>query len=86
MKINLLGGLGGQMQLYAFGRSVSLAKGFPLYFDKSRISNDPQRKYVLDDYDLDIQFGGPDGPVYQEQGSRFEPAVYDVTDPNTVFE
>ena len=86
MKVNLLGGLGGQMQLYAFGRSVSLAKGFPLYFDKSQISNDPQRKYVLDDYDLDIQLGGPDGPVYQERGPRFEPEVYDVTDPNTHFE
>src|SRR5271157_3421754 len=85
MKVNFMGNLGNQMFCYAFGRSLSLARGIPLYFDRSHVDSLPTiLSYSMDAYDLDIQFGGPDGPLYQERDLPFDLGVYTASE-NSVF-
>ena len=68
MKVNLMGGLGNQMFQYAFGRSLSLARNIPLFFDRSWFAGKPDfQSYTLDAYD-----GGSDGPLYTERGLPFD--------------
>lgn len=85
MKVNFMGNLGNQMFCYAFGRSVSLARGIPLYFNQDYIRRMPGIiTYSMDAYDVDIRFGGPDGPLYKEVDLPFDPGVYLVPE-NTIF-
>lgn len=85
MKVNFMGNLGNQMFCYAFGRSVSLARGIPLYFNRDYINRMPGIiTYSMDVYDLGIRFGGPEGPLYKEVDLPFDSGVYSAPE-NTVF-
>ena len=77
MRVDFMGGLGNQMFQYAFGRSLSLARNIPLFFDKGWCDGRPDYlSYSLSAYALDIRFGGPDGPRYVEQGLPFDKGVF----------
>jgi hypothetical protein len=61
MIVKLQGGLGNQLFQYAFGRTESLRRKEPLYFDTSLLdAGNPPRRYGLGDYNLEIEFATPD--------------------------
>jgi hypothetical protein len=82
MKVKFtMGGLGNQLFMYAFGRSVSKKRDLPLQFWKSRATRD----YELEPYGLNIEWiEQPSGPVYDEPGFAFDPGVY-MADPDSNF-
>jgi hypothetical protein len=57
--VHFRGGLGNQMFQYAFGRSLSLARNIPVFFDRSGVDHDPIRSYSMDAYDVEINFNSP---------------------------
>lgn len=71
---------------YAFGRSLSILKNEPLYFDReTNVDCFPYLTYTMDVYPVDIRFGGPDGPLYTEQGLGFDDKVFSAPS-DTVFD
>lgn len=78
MIVALQGGLGNSLFQYAFGRSVSIAKGEELYFRK-QFGGAPHCKYGLDDFHTKIQFGGPSPTyLYSEGAFKYDSNVYNV--------
>lgn len=77
MKVQLMGGLGNQMFQYAFGRSMSLARNLPLYFNSKKAEiQDSHIQYMMDVYDLDLKFDNTRNEIYYEGGMPFNPDVY----------
>ncbi len=54
--IKLKGGLGNQLFQYAFGRLLTLTKGFKVKYEFSENKNDIQREYKLDKFNTKIEF------------------------------
>ena len=78
MIVALQGGLGNQLFQYAFGRSVSIAKGEELFF-KNQFGGAPHCKYGLDDLHTKIQFGGPHPTyLYSEGAFKYDTNVYNA--------
>jgi Glycosyl transferase family 11 len=86
MIVRLQGGLGNQMFQYAFGRSVSMYRNTPLYFDRAAVDRcRDHRRYMMDAYDVRMEFiTPPNGPVYQEKGMPYDANVL-LTDPGSLF-
>ena len=74
MIVRLTGGMGNQLFMYAFGRSVAASIGEPLKFHWCRSTWD----YALEPFNLPIELGSPDGsePIYDEAEFAFETSVY----------
>jgi hypothetical protein len=85
MIVYLIGGLGNQLFMYAFGRSVAAVRKIPLFFNRD-VFRTYQRPYSLDAYNLDLHFSGigRSTPVYNERGMPFDKDVYTAA-PNSVF-
>ena len=78
MIVALQGGLANQLFQYAFGRSVSIAKGEELFF-KNQFGGAPHCKYGLDDFHTKIQFGGPHPTyLYSEGAFKYDTNVYNA--------
>ena len=78
MIVALQGGLANQLFQYAFGRSVSIAKGEELFF-KNQFGGAPHCKYGLDDLHTKIQFGGPHPTyLYSEGAFKYDTNVYNA--------
>lgn len=86
MIVRLQGGLGNQMFQYAFGRSVSVELGTPLYFDRTAVDRcKDHRRYMMDAYDVKMNFiTSLNGPVYQEKGMPYDGNVF-FGDPDGLF-
>ena len=80
MTVCLSAGLGNQMFQYAFGRSVSLARGEDVLFTRDRFDiPDSIRCYALDAFKVPIKFApGLQDPIYWENPYSFNPRVYTV--------
>jgi hypothetical protein len=77
MVVTLKNGLGNQMFQYAFGRSVSLAKGEDLFFTRDLVDADPKRCYALGVFDVPIKFvSDPKIAWFTESPHSFNPNVY----------
>lgn len=76
MIVRLTGGLGNQLFMYAFGRSVAMATQEPeLSFHWCRSTWD----YALGPFHLPIKLTEPyDRPIYNEKGFVFDPGVYNT--------
>jgi hypothetical protein len=72
MIVNLTGGLGNQLFMYAFGRGVAETTGRPLGFCWKRSVWD----YVLDRYVDVLLVTDPCGPIYRERSMLFDKEVY----------
>ena len=78
MIVALQGGLGNSLFQYAFGRSVSIAKGEELYFRK-QFGGAPHCKYGLDDFHVQVNFNAPSPTsTYCEGAFRYDSGVYKV--------
>jgi len=60
MIVKLQGGLGNQLFQYAHGRTESLKREEPLFFDPSPLgAGNPPRRYGLGDYNINVEFRIP---------------------------
>jgi len=86
MIVQFMGGLGNQMFQYAFGRAVSIARNLPLFFNGSKAKNQVNHiQYMMDVYDLDLQFDGTRREIYYEPGMPFDSNVYNVPENKLFF-
>ena len=84
MIVNLQGGIGNQLHQFAFGRSVSLARGEELFFDATKCRSEDQYSYSLDAFDIEVPMAnGRTGPVRGEPVFKYDPTVY--TEPNGLY-
>lgn len=75
MIVRLTGGIGNQLFMYAFGRSVAAITDAPLKFHWCRSTWD----YALDPFRLSLRFEEPKNiPVYDESSFAFDPKVYHI--------
>jgi hypothetical protein len=77
--VRLQGGLGNQMFQYAFGRSVSIARGISLYFDRTVVDRcKDHRQYMMDAYDVKIEAVLPTQwtTQYPEKGMPYDEGVF----------
>jgi hypothetical protein len=81
MVVRLVGGLGNQMFQYAFGRSLSIARGESLYFDTSVLG---WRTYGLGAFNVDVQIGHMSKSVYEERMFCYDPGAV-TAPPGTYF-
>src|SRR5208282_3336703 len=72
MHVRLWGGLGNQLLQWAFGRSLSLARGEAVTYDHLMIDIDPKRSYSLGAYDIAVPLATPNGPAFFESTSLFD--------------
>jgi hypothetical protein len=84
MIVQLMGGLGNQLFQYAFGRSVSLARNLPLFFNKGKTKDDTHIQYMMDTYDLDLKFDNRRDEIYFESGMPFDPSAL-VASPTALY-
>ncbi len=74
MIVQLTGGLGNQMFGYAFGRSLSLARGEEVFFTRNQVDGNTHGGYGLDAFMADIKFTDKlAAPIYKEPSFRFDP-------------
>lgn len=102
MLVYLQGGLGNQLFEYAFGRSLSLLRGCPLYFDKTRLNPysvfwgreghgffpviTAYPLYGLGAYEIQVNLGYPIGPLYKENKSGIYEPEVMQAQTDTVFD
>lgn len=78
MLVRLTGGLGNQLFQWAFGRTTSLKKGWPLQFHWSKSCFD----YALDKYAMDIELAEPsqNSLTFDETTFRYDPTIEGLPD------
>src|ERR1700722_5976614 len=77
MIVVLQGGLCNQLFQYAFGRSVSLARGEEVLFTRDRVDADSKRSYSLGAFNVNVKFApAPIEPIYGEPIFQYDPGVY----------
>jgi len=80
MIVQLMGGVGNQLFQYAFGRSLSIAKSCPLFFDKGRDLG--RSGYALDKYGIEVNIVANGSPTFWENGLSHHPEVNDAPPEN----
>lgn len=70
--VQLSGGMGNQMGVYAAGRALSLQCGARLKLDLSGLERDSVRKFELDKYNIQIEIATPEEIKFVTGQSRFK--------------